>query len=85
MPHTFTSQDFNREPSRAKRAASEGPVIITDRGEPAHVLLTIADYRQLKGQSRSLAQALSAPGLTHIDLEAELPAFSDLPRGAEFQ
>jgi hypothetical protein len=29
---TFTSPEFNQDTSRAKKAASQGPVFITDRG-----------------------------------------------------
>lgn len=39
---SVTSREFNQDVSKAKRAATEGPVFITDRGRPAHVLLTIA-------------------------------------------
>jgi len=42
---TITSREFNRDVSSAKRAASKGPVIITDRGEPAFVLMSIETYR----------------------------------------
>ena len=38
---TLSSREFNQDSSRAKRAAQQGPVFITDRGHPAHVLLTI--------------------------------------------
>jgi prevent-host-death family protein len=41
---TLTSREFNQDTSGAKKAASRGPVFITDRGRPAHVLLTIEDY-----------------------------------------
>lgn len=66
---TFTSRELNRDLARAKRAARSGPVFITDRGRPAHVLLSIDDYRRLAGDRRSLAEALSMPGLADIDLE----------------
>jgi hypothetical protein len=33
-------------------------VFITDRGRPAHVLMTIEDYQRLAGGDMSLAQAL---------------------------
>ena len=40
MPNTIlSSREFNPDVSRAKRAAEDGPVIITDRGQPAYVLL----------------------------------------------
>jgi prevent-host-death family protein len=55
---TFSSREFNQDASRAKKAANEGPVFITDRGRPAHVLLSIEDYRKLTGGQLTLAQAL---------------------------
>lgn len=51
MPvHTFSSRDFTRDVSAAKRAAVEGPVFITDRGRPAFALLKIDDYYRIVGQ-----------------------------------
>ena len=66
---TVTSREFDRDVGRAKRAANSGPVFITDRGKPAHVLLGIEHYRRLAGQGHSLAEALPMPGLADIDLE----------------
>lgn len=48
--HTFSSRDFTRDVSAAKRAAVEGPVFITDRGRPAFALLKIDDYYRIVGQ-----------------------------------
>lgn len=59
---TLTSREFNQDTSRAKKAARSGPVFITDRGRPAHVLLTIEDYRRLAGGNMSLVEALAQPG-----------------------
>ena len=59
---TLTSQEFNQDTSGARKAASQGPVFITDRGRPAHVLLTIEDYLHLTGGRMSLADALAQPG-----------------------
>ncbi len=56
---TLTSREFNQDASRAKRAAKAGPVIITDRGEPRHVLLSIEEYRRLSGGARRIADALA--------------------------
>jgi prevent-host-death family protein len=58
----LTSREFNQDISGAKKAASQGPVFITDRGRPAHVLLTIEDYLHLTGGHSSLAEALAQPG-----------------------
>jgi len=52
MPTTMSSREFNQDASRAKRAAKSGPVFITDRGQPQHVLLSIEDYRRLLGHRR---------------------------------
>lgn len=49
--HTFSSRDFTRDVSAAKRAAVDGPVFITDRGRPAFALLKIDDYYRIAGQS----------------------------------
>jgi len=52
MPvHTFSSRDFTRDVSAAKRAAVDGPVFITDRGRPAFALLKIDDYYRIVGHS----------------------------------
>ena len=50
-------------------AAKSGPVVITDCGKPAHVLLSIKDYRRLAHQLRSLAETLSMPGLADIEFD----------------
>ncbi len=49
--HTFSSRDFTRDVSSAKRAAVSGPVFITDRGRPAFALLKIDDYYRMAGQN----------------------------------
>ena len=66
---TVTSRELNRDVARAKRAARSGPVFITDRGRPAHVLLSIGDYRRLAGKRRSLLDTLSMEGLADIDFQ----------------
>jgi prevent-host-death family protein len=52
--HTFSSRDFTRDVSAAKRAAVDGPVFITDRGRPAFVLLAINEYYRLVGHNKSI-------------------------------
>ena len=66
---TVSSREFNQDASHAKRAAQQGPVFITDRGRPAHVLLSIEAYQKLVGSSRNLVEALTMPGLSKIDLD----------------
>ena len=67
---SVTSRELNQDVARAKRAAKSGPVFITDRGKPAHVLLSIEDYRRLAGVNRNLLASLSMAGLSEIDLNA---------------
>ena len=68
---TLSSRELNQNVGHAKKAARSGPVFITDRGKPAHVLLSIEDYRRLTGERRSLVDALSMAGLSGIDFEPQ--------------
>lgn len=66
---TLSSRELNQDIGRAKRAAAQGPVFITDRGKPAHVLLSIKEYQRLTGGRRSLLEALSMPGMEDIEFD----------------
>lgn len=65
---TLSGRELNQDLGRAKRAANAGPVIITDRGRPAHVLLSFDEYKRLTGKMRTLGDMLAAPGTEDIDL-----------------
>lgn len=52
--HTFSSRDFTRDVSAAKRAAVDGPVFITDRGRHTFALLSINEYYRLVGHNKSI-------------------------------
>lgn len=78
----FSSREFNREPGRIKRAAKDGTVIITERGEPTLAVISWADYCALKSPSPSLLERLSVPGLSAIALETKRSI--TVPRAAEF-
>ena len=79
---TLSSREFNQDTSGAKKAASKGPVFITDRGRPAHVLLTIEDYRKLTGGEMSLAEALAQPG-EDADFDFDPPRMGRISRPAD--
>jgi prevent-host-death family protein len=66
---TVSSREFNQDASGAKKAAKKGPVFITDRGRPAHVLLTIEAYQKLAGSRASIVDLLAMPGVERIDFE----------------
>lgn len=67
---TLSSREFNQDASGAKKAANKGPVFITDRGQPRHVLLSIEEYRRLTGAPRRIADALGMPGDEPVEFEA---------------
>lgn len=67
---TLSSREFNQDASGAKKAAKGGPVFITDRGRPAHVLLTIEEYQRLTGGHASIIDLLAMPGVEDIEFEA---------------
>lgn len=58
----LSAREFNQDVSAAKRAAADGPVIITDRGRPSHVLLSIEDFNRLAGRQIDLVDWLSIEG-----------------------
>lgn len=75
MPETISSREFNQNISAAKKAANEEPVIITDRGKPAHVLMTYEHYSRLTGARGSIVDMLGMLDGEDIDFEpARLPA-----------
>jgi PHD/YefM family antitoxin component YafN of YafNO toxin-antitoxin module len=69
----MTSRAFNQDTSAAKRAAGRGPVYITDRGRPAHILLTYEAYEQLIGTRRVLDVLAEPQGVE--DVEFDPPTF----------
>jgi prevent-host-death family protein len=66
---TVSSREFNQDVSKIKRAAVNGPVFITDRGQPSHVLLTIEDYQKITQQKESIVELLAMPDAADIDFE----------------
>jgi prevent-host-death family protein len=65
----LSSREFNQDTSRAKRAAKRGPVFITDRGRPSHVLLTAEEYERITGSQKSIADLLAMPESADITFE----------------
>jgi prevent-host-death family protein len=66
---TISSREFNQDVSGAKRAAEAGPVVITDRGKPAYVLLRHDAWRRLQGSSPALRELLDLPGTEGIEFD----------------
>lgn len=78
---TVTAREHNQHPSAVKRAASDEPVVITDRGKPTHVLMSYDDYERIIGKEPNLVDLLTMPD-DDIDFEPyvsrELPRIPDL-------
>jgi prevent-host-death family protein len=69
---TMTSREFNQHVSRAKRAAKDGPVIITERGKPSYVLMRHEEFeaKQIQRSApKSLLEALYCPEMEEIEVE----------------
>ena len=82
MPAIMTSREFNQHTYRAQQEAEKSPVVITNRGRPAHVLLSYADYQKLTGGRRSALEALQSLNYpdTAADIELEIPPRSKAQR-----
>ena len=76
---TISSREFNQDTSGAKKAARQGPVFITDRGKPAHVLLSIEDYQKLTGLNADIVDLLVMPEAAEIDFETERAVITQRP------
>ncbi len=79
---SVSSRQFNQDVSRIKKAAQAGPVFITDRGQPAHVLLTFDAYKQLTKAPSKIADLLASPGTCWVELE--MPVLLDKAQSADF-
>lgn len=60
----ISAREFNQNISGAKRAAQSDPVIITDRGDPAFVLMSYATFKELTSGER-------ITDLLHLNVEVE--------------
>lgn len=63
----LSSREFNRDVSYAKREARIEPVLITDRGQPTHVLMSIEDFRRFSGESENILEILAMPEAVELD------------------
>lgn len=82
MATQVTSREFNQDTGGAKKAAERGPVFITDRGRPSHVLLTFEAYESLLG--KHVLERLGEPAGVE-DVELVLPHRDEQPRAAAFE
>jgi PHD/YefM family antitoxin component YafN of YafNO toxin-antitoxin module len=78
---TISSREFNQHIGAAKQAASKGPVVITHRGLPTHVLLRFEDYQRLVGTTNHIVDLLAMPGADSVGFEP--PRVDHLHRPAD--
>jgi prevent-host-death family protein len=80
MPLTIlSSRELNQNVARAKKAAKDGPVFITDRGKPAYVFLSIEEYQRLTKQRRNIADSLAMPNVADIEFEPQRVTIESRP------
>lgn len=56
---TINARLFNQDTGSAKKMALVGPVVITHKGEPSHVLLSYAHFKKLVNRPQRLSDMLS--------------------------
>ena len=82
---TISSREFNQNVAKAKNMSDTAPVCITDRGEPAYVLMNYAAYQSLNRHPQINAQRL---GMSVEDLEfvseVEFPRCPIVQREVDF-
>lgn len=72
---TMSAREFNQSVAKAQRIADEEPVLVTRHGQPAYVLLSVAEYEGLRtatssdggGAPYSLLKLLSPPEGVEFD------------------
>ncbi|SIS47247.1 prevent-host-death family protein [Corynebacterium appendicis CIP 107643] len=69
MTHLMSAREFNQELSRAKREALVSPVIVTDRGEPSHVLMSYGEYERLTRSPGSFVEKLLIDDPVDVDID----------------
>ena len=57
-------------------------MFITDRGQPAHVVLTFEAYKKITRMHTKIADLLAMPGIEGIELE--IPQLRDLAQSADY-
>ena len=67
----MSSREFIQHASEAKKAAGQGPVIITERGRPSHVLLSYGEYQRLSEAQGGIVDLLGMPGGEEVEFEPE--------------
>ncbi len=74
----MTSAAFNQNPSKAKKVADEHPVVITDHGEEAYVLVRYSEFAANWKRPTSLLEALRDPhAVSDKDFDPDRTSFEN--------
>jgi PHD/YefM family antitoxin component YafN of YafNO toxin-antitoxin module len=80
---TLSGEELDQDPSRAQKAANNGPVFIVEGGRNAYVLLSIDEYRRITNNPESIVDLLATPEAAEIEFDP--PRLGDQPvRPADF-
>lgn len=72
-------QEAKQRFSEVLRAAESGePQIVTKHGAEVAVVIDIAEYRRLRGETASLMEYLAAP--PHVSTDLDIDRRADVPR-----
>lgn len=69
MVFEMSARELNRDVGAAKRAAASGPVVITDCGEPAYVLLSIEEFHRLAREDGNVVERLRMDEDADVEFE----------------
>lgn len=79
----LTSREFNHDLARAKRAAREAPVVISDRGKPDLVLMSVQEYRRLSDRPDGFLERIGCRDMADVDFQEDRHPNSSL-RSVDF-
>jgi hypothetical protein len=69
---TLSARLFNQDTGNAKKMALDGPVVITNNGEPSHVLLSYQHFKNMLGPTPRLSDMLSMRDADTFDFEPHI-------------
>ncbi|MCI5139589.1 MAG: type II toxin-antitoxin system Phd/YefM family antitoxin [Candidatus Electrothrix sp. AR1] len=65
---TISCTALTRDIGKTKKAAQSNPIIITERDQPAYVLMTIEQYKKIVGNVKNILDLLAMPDAEDIEL-----------------
>ena len=60
-PVTISSREFNQNRAKVKREAKKGLVVVTERGVPSLVIMTVREFEEIKRMAEQSGKAPEKP------------------------